>query len=154
MHICPKLHPSDKWHFQFVFFFFFSGYPFTFNLNLKKREVRYEPCIDTVQMSQYKNHLPCKLQTGITYRADDIYMFVYEIANKISATTTKTTNATESSQTWIHGVAFGKVFGIFILLENTLWLNYFDGLMVVCVMQTVFFWCGSFPNVRLWLLDL
>ena len=153
MHICPKLHPSDKWHFQFVFFFF-SGYPFTFNLNLKKREVRYEPCIDTVQMSQYKNHLPCKLQTGITYRADDIYMFVYEIANKISATTTKTTNATESSKTWIHGVAFGKVFGIFILLENTSWLNYFDGLMVVCVMQTVFFWCGSFPNVRLWFIDL
>jgi len=64
-----------------------EGYPFTFNLNLKKREVRYEPCIDTVQMSQYKNHLPCILQTGITYRADDIYMFAYEIANKVSTTT-------------------------------------------------------------------
>ena len=90
-------------------------------MDLKKREVRYEPYTDTEQISQYSNHLPSKLQTGTTYRADDAYMFVYEIANKISTTTTTST----ASKTWFF--ARGKFLGMFVFFSKTLWLNYFDG---------------------------
>ena len=66
-------------HWLINVFYLSSGFPFTFKLNLKNREAHYEPCTDVDQMSRYNPHLPCKLQTGITYSADDVYMFVYEL---------------------------------------------------------------------------
>ena len=47
------------------------------------REVKYIPCKDETIFKNFKEHLPCNLQTSLKHDADEAYLFLKELITKV-----------------------------------------------------------------------